>query len=89
MYWPVSGPVLVFTAFLSKCSPLQGRQFGYVPVSQWLCAVGSWVLSVVSVGLVSVVVQFAWFVGRYYTFVPMAISCFVLHFTKHFGVQLV
>ena len=23
VYWPVSGPVLVFTAFLSKCSPLQ------------------------------------------------------------------
>ena len=83
MYWPVSGPVLVFTAFLSKCSPLQGQgqQFGSVPVSQWLCAVGSWVLSAVSVGLVSVVVQFAWFVGRYYTFVPMAMSCFVLHFT--------
>ena len=41
MYCPVSGPALVCTAFLSKCSPLQDRQFGSVPVSQWLCAVGS------------------------------------------------
>jgi hypothetical protein len=72
---------LVCTAFLSKCSPSQGRQFGSVPVSRWLCAVGSWVLSFVSMGLVSVVVHFAWFVGRCYAFVPIAMSCFVLHFT--------
>ena len=58
---------------------MQGRQFRSVPVSQWLCAVGSWVLGFVSMNLVSVVVQFVWFVGRWYMSVPMVISCFVLH----------
>ena len=67
--------------FFRNAAPPQGRQFGSVPVSQWLCAVGSWVLSSVSVGLVSVVVHLAWFVGRCHTFVPMVMSCFVLHFT--------
>jgi hypothetical protein len=33
-YCPVIGPALVCTAFLSKCSPVQARQFGSVPVSR-------------------------------------------------------
>jgi hypothetical protein len=64
----------------SSLSLMQGRQFGSVPVLRWLCAVGSWVSSFVSVSLVSVVVQFAWFVGRCYTFVPMVMSCFCFTF---------
>ena len=81
MYCPVSDPALVCAAFLAKCSPLQAGQFGSVPISEWLYAVGSWILNFVSVGSVSIVVHFVWFVGRCCTFVPMTMSSCVLHFT--------
>ena len=73
---------------LGNAALCQCPRFGSVPVSQWLCLVGSLRLSFVVVVSVSVLVQLPQFVGWFLTFVPMVMSCFFLHFASHSGVQL-